>query len=303
MLLFLLVVVIVSLVGGFYPALRRGDRRPACCSTTTSSRPIHTFTITEPENVLALVVFVVIAALVSRVVDVAARRSSRGRPLQRRGRNAVDPGRQPAARRAGAARAAATGPGDLRRHQRQRCCAASSEAPASTAAGRRDSTAAGLRGTWTCVASVGDDPCLRPEDGDTEVPVGDDLLLVLRGRTLAAEDQRVLAAFATQVAVAYQQRRLAEAAAAAIPLAETDRMRTALLNAVSHDLRTPIASAKAAVSEPAQQGRRLDRAGSRRTARQRRRRPRPADRLVTNLLDLSRLQAGVLTVGRDAGRL
>jgi two-component system sensor histidine kinase KdpD len=150
------------------------------------------------------------------------------------------------------------------------------------------------------VASVGDDPCLRPEDGDTEVPVGEDLNLVLRGRTLAAEDQRVLAAFATQVAVAYQQRQLAEAAEAAAPLAEADRMRTALLNAVSHDLRTPIASAKAAVSSlrsadvawTAQDQQELlahaDDALDRLTA------------LVTNLLDLSRLQADVLSVAPRA---
>jgi two-component system sensor histidine kinase KdpD len=150
------------------------------------------------------------------------------------------------------------------------------------------------------VASVGDDPCLRPEDGDTEVPVGEELNLVLRGRTLAAEDQRVLAAFATQVAVAYQQRQLAEAAEAAAPLAEADRMRTALLNAVSHDLRTPIASAKAAVSSlrsadvawTAQDQQELlahaDDALDRLTA------------LVTNLLDLSRLQADVLSVAPRA---
>ena len=130
--------------------------------------------------------------------------------------------------------------------------------------GARGAAQRGLRGTWSCVASVGDDPCLRPEDGDTEVPVGDDLALVLRGRPLAAEDQRVLAAFATQVAVAYQQRQLAEAAPRPAPLAESDRIRTALLNAVSHDLRTPIASAKAAVSSLRSQRRRR---GPSRTAR------------------------------------
>ena len=135
-----------------------------------------------------------------------------------------------------------------------------------------------MRGTWSCVASIGDDPCLRPEDGDTEAAVGDDLLLVLRGRALAAEDQRVLTAFATQVAVAYEQRRLAEAAAAAVPLAETDRMRTALLNAVSHDLRTPIASAKAAVSGLRSKDVAWSEDDRARTARQRRHRPGPAHR-------------------------
>ena len=100
-----------------------------------------------------------------------------------------------------------------------------------------------------CVASVGDDPCLRPEDGDTEVPVGDDLLLVLRGRTAGRRGP----ARAGRVRRAGRGRLPSSASwprrpRAAEPLAETDRMRTALLNAVSHDLRTPIASAKAAVS-------------------------------------------------------
>jgi two-component system sensor histidine kinase KdpD len=149
------------------------------------------------------------------------------------------------------------------------------------------------------VASVGADPCLRPEDGDTDIDVSDNLKMVLRGRILAAEDQRVLTAFATQAAVAFQQRRLVEAAEAAVPIAEAERMRTALLNAVSHDLRTPIAAAKAAVSSlrspdvewtPPDQQELLanaDTALDRLTA------------LVTNLLDLSRLQAGVLSFGLD----
>jgi two-component system sensor histidine kinase KdpD len=161
---------------------------------------------------------------------------------------------------------------------------------------RRDAPAAG----WTCVASVGRDPCLQPSDGDIEVPIGqhaaDDLALVLRGRSLPAEDRRVLSAFAAEVAVAYQQRQLREAAAAAVPAREADRMRTALLNAVSHDLRSPLAIAKATVSslrspdiDWAEEDRKqllasADAALDRLTE------------LVTNLLDLSRLQAGVLSV-------
>lgn len=120
--------------------------------------------------------------------------------------------------------------------------------------------------------------------------------MALRGRVLPAEDQRVLAAFAAQVAVAYRQGQLTEAAEAAVPIAEADRMRTALLNAVSHDLRTPLATAKAALSGLADtsiawstddRGELLSTAGN------------ALDRLtdlVTNLLDLSRLEAGVLSV-------
>lgn len=294
MLLFLLVVVIVSLVGGFYPALVTAIVASLLLNYYFVP-PTHHFTIAAPENVLGLVVFLVIAALVSRVVDYAARRNSE------------------AARSNAEAETLSTLAGSLLRGeqalpallQRVRETFAvhsvtllrrDSDAPASTGAAPRSPSVGGLRGTWSCIASVGDDPCLRPEDGDTEVPVGDDMNLVLRGRTLAAEDQRVLAAFATQVAVAYRQRGLAEAADKLVPLAEADRARTALLNAVSHDLRTPIASAKAAVTslrssdvDWSEQDRQelltsADVALDRLTA------------LVTNLLDLSRLQAGVFSV-------
>jgi two-component system sensor histidine kinase KdpD len=119
---------------------------------------------------------------------------------------------------------------------------------------------------------------------------------VLCGPVPSAADRRVLEAFAAQAAVALRQQRLEAEAGQVRPLAEADRMRTALLSAVSHDLRTPLASAKAAVEsmrspdvhwteeevdelvDTAAQS--LDR----------------LDRLVANLLDMSRLQAGVLGI-------
>ena len=58
----------------------------------------------------------------------------------------------------------------------------------------------------------------------------------------------MLGAFAAYAGVALEQQRLAAEAEAAKPIAAADRMRTALLAAVSHDLRTPLASAKAAVT-------------------------------------------------------
>ncbi|HLY34320.1 MAG TPA: DUF4118 domain-containing protein, partial [Jatrophihabitantaceae bacterium] len=291
MLLFLLAVVVVSLVGGFYPGFVAAVAASLLINYYFVP-PIHTFTISQGENILALIVFVVIASLVSRVVDMAARRTSE------------------AARSNAEAETLSTLAGSLLRGEQaipallervQEAFTVRSvtllrrevDAPASSVADRGPG---GLSGSWSCVAFVGGDPCLRPEDADTEVDVGDDLKLVLRGRILAAEDQRVLTAFATQVAVAYEQRRLAEAAEAAVPIAEADRMRTALLNAVSHDLRTPIASAKAAVSSlrsPDVDWSERDRQELLANADQ------ALDRLtalVTNLLDLSRLQAGVLTL-------
>src|SRR5215471_2899604 len=100
---------------------------------------------------------------------------------------------------------------------------------------------------WTPVATSGDRALARPEDADVDVPVTDSLCLGLRGRPLPASDRRILGAFAAYAAAALEQQRLTAEAEAARPIAEADRMRTALLAAVSHDLRTPLASAKAAV--------------------------------------------------------
>jgi two-component system sensor histidine kinase KdpD len=146
------------------------------------------------------------------------------------------------------------------------------------------------------VANAGGNPCERPTDADTEVPAGDTLLLALRGRQLRAEDQRLIGAFAAQAAVILERHRLSEAAAAAVPIAEGDRMRTALLAAVGHDLRTPLASAKAAVTSLRShdiEWSAKDQAELLATAEESLDR---LARLVDNLLDMSRLQAGALAM-------
>jgi two-component system sensor histidine kinase KdpD len=121
------------------------------------------------------------------------------------------------------------------------------------------------------------------------------MALALTGRVLPAEDRRVLAAFAAQAAVVLDRRRLREEADQARTLAEGNRIRTALLAAVSHDLRTPLAGIKASVTslrsddiEWSEQ----DRAELLEAIEE------GADRLdhvVGNLLDMSRLQTGTVT--------
>jgi two-component system sensor histidine kinase KdpD len=157
-------------------------------------------------------------------------------------------------------------------------------------------------GDWHVVASRGEPPVTSPEEADVEVPVADSLLLALRGRPLPAADRRVLGAFASYAAVALDQQRLAAEAEAAKPIAAADKMRSALLTAVSHDLRTPLASAKAAVTSlrsPEVNWTAEDRSELLATADE------SLDRLthlVDNLLDMSRLQAGALSLfPRPAG--
>ncbi|MFE3618345.1 sensor histidine kinase, partial [Streptomyces anulatus] len=99
------------------------------------------------------------------------------------------------------------------------------------------------------VAEVGTDPPRRSGDAETAIEAGDATsLLLLAGHPLGPGERPVLNAVANQAAGLVRQERLAEEASAAAALLEADRLRRALLSAVSHDLRTPLAGAKAAVS-------------------------------------------------------
>ena len=81
-----------------------------------------------------------------------------------------------------------------------------------------------------------------------DVPIGPHLRMVGRGPALFAEDQRILEAFAAAAQTAYEGRRLSGEAERGRELETVDRQRTALLAGVGHDLRTPLAGIKAAVS-------------------------------------------------------
>ncbi|MGZ4461187.1 MAG: DUF4118 domain-containing protein, partial [Nocardioidaceae bacterium] len=283
-LVYLLAVVLVALVGGFWPAVVAAVAGSLLLNYYFVP-PVHTFTINERNNVLALLVFVAVAVLVSAVVDRAARRTRQ------------------AARAAAESELLSTTAGSVLRGQgslpallervRESFGMESVTLLERTDAGGPTVPAGG---TWQPVAWVGAQPCASPGRGTTDVPAGDRLVLVLTGRPLPAEDRRVLGAFAAQAAVALEQTRLSEAAAAAVPLAAANRLRTALLAAVGHDLRTPLAAAKAAVTSL--RGSDVDW-----TPDEREELLATADssldrlaRLVDDLLDLSRLQAGALDV-------
>ena len=99
------------------------------------------------------------------------------------------------------------------------------------------------------VACVGQDPCADVDTADTAIEVGDDeFWMLMSGRKLPARDRRVLGAVAKQAAGLVKQRELTEEAGKAEAIAQADELRRSLLSAVSHDLRTPLAAAKAAVS-------------------------------------------------------
>jgi two-component system, OmpR family, sensor histidine kinase KdpD len=104
-------------------------------------------------------------------------------------------------------------------------------------------------GRFEPVASVGKDPCATVDSADTAVKVGnDEFWLLMSGRRLTGRDRRVLSVVATQAAGLVKQHELAEEAGKVQSLAEADELRRLLLSALGHDLRTPLTAAKAAVS-------------------------------------------------------
>ncbi|MFE0516511.1 sensor histidine kinase, partial [Streptomyces sp. NPDC058964] len=133
-------------------------------------------------------------------------------------------------------------------------------------------------------------------EGVTAVPAGPGEYLVLRGRPLSSSERRVLAAFAAHVGSAVERARLAEAAAEVEPVKAADRMRTALLRAVGHDLRTPLAAGWAAVTSLRSRDVEFSAADRDELLATADESMAKLNRLVENLLDLSRLEAGALTL-------
>jgi two-component system, OmpR family, sensor histidine kinase KdpD len=282
---FLVAVILVALVGGFLPAILVAVAGSLLLNYYFTP-PVHKFTIAEANNALALAVFVAVALIVSSVVDTAARRTRQ------------------AARASAESELLVTTAGSVLRGQRAVEAvldrvreAFGMQSVTLLECGQAQSTAArSPAADWHIVAHSGEPPVDRPNDAEVDVPVAETLSLALRGPAVSASDRRVLGAFAAYAAVALEQQRLAAEAEAARPIAEADRMRTALLAAVSHDLRTPLASAKAAVTSlrsPDVRWGKEDREELLATADE------SLDRLahlVDNLLDMSRLQAGALSV-------
>ncbi|MFG2942488.1 DUF4118 domain-containing protein [Streptomyces sp. NPDC048282] len=276
MLLFLALTVASALLGGLLPALTSALVGSLLLNWFFTP-PVHTLTIADPENIVAIAIFVGVAVSVASVVDLAARRTQQATRLRAES--------EILSFLAGSVLRGETSLEALLERVRE------TFGMESVALLERADDVA----PWTCAGSVGPRPCRTPENADVDMPVGDHLTLALSGRVLPASDRRVLAAFAAQAAVVLDRQRLRQEAGRAKELAEGNRIRTALLAAVSHDLRTPLAGIKASVSslrsddvEWSEEDRaellEAIEAGADRL-----------DHLVGNLLDMSRLQTGTVT--------
>ncbi len=119
------------------------------------------------------------------------------------------------------------------------------------------------------------------------------------GNVLSLEQRESLVAFANQAALSIERAVLAEQAKEAELLSAADKLQTALLNSISHDLRTPLVSITGALSSLEQDDRRLDESAQRSLIHTAREESDRLNRLVGNLLDMTRLEAGAMKVKRE----
>jgi len=283
--------VTVALVGGLWPAVLAA-LWSSLLVNYFSTPPVGTLTISDPQNVFSLLVFVGVSAAVAVVVDLSARRSkeaSRARAeattLSDLTRGAVksEDSVKDLLRQAldvfsvrGAAVYSSGPEGNERTTAGWRLVASAGEVPGPAEPGTRDFGSAGSGGDAGTETTENIDPATR---------------LVLFGRALPAGDRRLLAAFGVHLAAQLERQQLADSRREVLRLAEGNTMRTSILRAVSHDLRTPLAGIKLSVGMLLQKDRHyapeqehellqaIDECSDR------------LDLLVGNLLDMSRLSS------------
>lgn len=265
----LLITVVTAAVGGLRPAIASALWSAVLLTVLLS--PLHDRPSVSVDNFLAMTALLLVGSLVAVMVEMAARRSAQAV----RARAEAD---------AVAVLAASVLAGNEPLQALLRRIRETFGQRSATLLERLDDD------RWYPVHSVGAPACDSPEDSDALVTVSDSIVLALRGRVLPAADRGVLSAFATHVGIALEHQRLAWDAAEARAQAAGNRMRTALLAAVSHDLRTPLTSIKASVSSLRATDIELsdeDRSELLETVEESADR---LNRLIGNLLDMSRVQ-------------
>jgi two-component system sensor histidine kinase KdpD len=269
LLLYLVVVLVITLIGGFWPAVA-GAVSASLLLNWFFTPPLHNWTIDSPQNLFALLLFITVAVTVSSVVHLAARQALLARRSSAESSTLLELARTVLGGHD-------TAP-DVIAHLAE-----------------REALGAELQefvaGNWVRLAAAG------RVDGYDSCLVGNvrsDLRLRLFGDRRDLISERTLEGYGAQAAAALDRERLRVQASQAEVLAAGNRMRTALLTAVSHDLRTPLASVKASVSSLRQTDvawSATDEAELLATIEENADR---LDALIANLLDMSRIHTGSL---------
>lgn len=271
-------VIAVAFIGGLWPAVLAAIL-DSLLLNYYETEPVGTFSINDPQNLFTLLVFVGAAIAVSLVVGLSAKRA------------------QEAAR----ARAEAATLADLARDAliEDDTIAAFLDKVRETFQVRSAglfTRAADAGGGWVLQAHSGQAPPPAPgsaESGTDAYEMADpETALVVSGRTLTAGERRLLTAHGAHLLLLRQRHALQLRLKKTTKLAEGNSIRTSILRAVSHDLRTPLAGIKLAVTALQRQKRRLpeelqdemldtiDSSADR------------LDSLIGNLLDMSRISSG-----------
>jgi two-component system sensor histidine kinase KdpD len=269
LLLYLVAVVGITLVGGFWPAVLAAVAASLLLNWFFTP-PLHHWTIDSPQNLLALLLFVTVAVTVSSIVHLAARRAT-----------LAERSRAESTALLGLARSVLSGhdtAADILDHLADEL-AVSVELQEFTG------------GRWVRVATGGE---VSSESQWRVVPARSDLRLRLFGDDGGDVTARIIEGYAVQSAAALDRERLRIQAAQAEMLAAGNKMRTALLAAVSHDLRTPLASVKASVSSLRQTDVLWSAEDSAELLATIEENADRLDALIANLLDMSRIQTGSL---------
>jgi two-component system sensor histidine kinase KdpD len=274
LLVLLLGPVLAALLGGLVPALV-ASALAFLLADWFFIAPKHSLRFARAGDALALVVFVVVATLVSTLVDRLMRRSAQLARGQAESEALAELSR---------------GAGLLDSDALQRLVTELRVTLAVDAV----AVLAPVPNGWRVEAAAGDPVPATPDDASYSAELSGGFRLVVAGPTLPAEDRRLLTAFVDQLRLAQKTLALRTDATRAAALSDANELRDALLAAVSHDLRGPLANIKAAAtslltsevewsSDDVQSfARTIDDETDRLNA------------LVNNLLDMSRLQAGML---------
>jgi two-component system, OmpR family, sensor histidine kinase KdpD len=283
-LLYLLAVVAAAVVGHIWQALVSAAESFVCLDFFFTT-PVHTFAVTKAEDLLALAVFLAVAATVTGAITAALEQRARAeaRELQVRALYNVTAG--------------LLSGGGL-----------------DEALGNLASSLRGMYGLKGCRVLVLDGEGVEHQRAISGVLEGEttSVPLVAEGRpvgriemagispgAITGAEREVLETFAGQLALALERARLGEEAAGARLDAESSRIRAALFASVTHDLRTPLASITASSSSLLEEGVPFTSEQRRELLRTILEESERLNRLVANLLDLSRLRAGALTPSKD----
>jgi two-component system, OmpR family, sensor histidine kinase KdpD len=233
--LFFVGVLLVGLLGGVAPAALSAVLSGLLLNYYLIA-PRHSFTIAEPNSAITELVLLLIAVAVAVLVDGATKRTREARRASQEAELLT--------LFAGSVLRGA----DLETLL-ERVRETYAQRAVSMLREPKDGDHASVKHKGYIVACVGNDPCVTVDSADTAIEVGDDeFWMLMAGKKLSARDRRVLTAVAKQAAGLIRQRELADEASRTEAIVKADELRRSLLSAVSHDLRTPLAAAKVAVS-------------------------------------------------------